>query len=76
MLRRQWGPWKGYYSGYYVIPLLAEMDLQQNIFEAPFVGGFFETAVTGLYAPVPEPSGPVLGILGVALIYRLFRRSR
>ncbi len=56
----QIGPWKGYYSGYYIKPIWAEMDLQQNIFEAPFIGGLFEVAVTGLYS-IAESMGPLRG---------------
>ncbi len=77
----QVGPWEGYYSGYYVQPLWPELDLQQNIIEAPFVGGFFETAVTGVYAPVPEPSSGFLlasGVLlgGMLILAGRYRRSR
>ncbi len=46
----QVGPWQGFYSGYYIKPIWPETDLQQNIFEAPFIGGVFQTAMTGRYA--------------------------
>ena len=70
----QIGPWQGYYVGHYVKPLLPEMDLQQNILGAPFIGGSFEYAVTGSYA-VPEPSALVLLLSGLFAIHGV-RRQR
>lgn len=73
---QQVGTWDGYYSGYYAMPLDPNVDLQQNILEGTFVGGYFETGLVGRFNQVPEPASQTLCAAGLVAIWGLTKTRK